>query len=104
MKKYELVLGDKKEWIGEWGMKFKTLEEVEIEHIRKVLEYYHFNKTHAAKVLGITDRGLRLKCVRYLELRPTDKELLDIELRRDKIMLYEDYKKALKRIKELENE
>ena len=85
-------------------MKFKTLEEVEIEHIRKVLEYYDFNKAHAGKVLGITDRGLRLKCARYSELRPTEKELLEIELKRDKLMLFMAYKKALQRIKELENE
>jgi len=64
-------------------LNFKTLEQVEIEHIRLVLSYYHFNTLLASKALGITDRTIRNKLRQYPELKPTEKELELIEIKKD---------------------
>jgi DNA-binding NtrC family response regulator len=43
----------------------KTLEDVEVEHIRRVLQSVDGNKTQAAKILGIDRKTLRNKLERY---------------------------------------
>jgi hypothetical protein len=86
------------------SMKFKTLEQIEIEHIRLVLSYYHFNKQVAAKVLGISDRGLRLKFNLHPELQPSEIELEEVEVFKDKISLWKELNDLRNKVRELENE
>ena len=45
----------------------RTLAEIETEHLRKVLASVDGNKTHAAKLLGLSRRGLLKKLERYRE-------------------------------------
>jgi len=46
-------------------MKNKTLQEVEKDHIMKVLEYCEGNRTKASKILGISRVNLIAKIKRY---------------------------------------
>jgi len=48
------------------GLVPRNLQEVEKEHIRKVLEYTHNNKTNAAKILGISRVNLIAKIKKYV--------------------------------------
>ncbi|MDH7516648.1 MAG: sigma-54 dependent transcriptional regulator [Bacteroidota bacterium] len=50
---------------GAKGVPQKTLREVEREHIARVLQYTGGNKTHAAKILGISRVGLISKVKQY---------------------------------------
>lgn len=42
-----------------------TLEELEREHIKKVIEQAHHNKSEAARILGIARKTLREKMQKY---------------------------------------
>ena len=48
------------------GLVPRNLQEVEKEHIRKVLEYTRNNKTNAAKILGISRVNLIAKIKKYV--------------------------------------
>ena len=43
----------------------KSLQEIEKEHIKKVLSFSHWNKTKAAKILGISRVNLIAKVKKY---------------------------------------
>jgi len=47
------------------GAAYRSLEEVEREHIRRVLEATRGNRTRTAKILGVSRAGLHLKLKRY---------------------------------------
>jgi DNA-binding protein Fis len=45
----------------------QSLSEVEREHILRILERCRGNRTRAAKLLGISIRGLRQKLIAYVQ-------------------------------------
>jgi Bacterial regulatory protein, Fis family len=47
------------------GQRFPTLAAVEQRHILSALHFFGNNRTHAAKALGISIRGLRMKLRQY---------------------------------------
>jgi DNA-binding protein Fis len=51
-------------WVDERGLE-RTLEQVEAEHMRHVLERVEGNKSRAAKILGIDRKTLREKLKRF---------------------------------------
>ena len=50
----------------------RTLEELEQAHIRKVLEEFNWNQTHAARVLGIDRVTLYNKLKKYGWKKPEE--------------------------------
>ena len=47
------------------GAAYRTLDEVEREHVRRVLDAVSGNRTRAAKILGVSRAGLHLKLKRF---------------------------------------
>ena len=47
------------------GAAYRTLDEVEREHVRRVLDAAGGNRTRAAKILGVSRAGLHLKLKRF---------------------------------------
>jgi len=46
----------------------QTLQELETQTILKTLEYYNWTRTKAARSLGISTRGLRLKITKLRDM------------------------------------